>query len=97
MLCYFGRRDGVCSLRYHRGISAFRQNQQANGGCRRGYCGGMLYHISFGLGVVLMQIGEPLRTIVVDPLELPAALPHREPEPQAPIAVPERQPEEIPV
>ena len=29
-----------------------------------------------------MQIGKPLRTIVVEPLELPVEQPTREPEPQ---------------
>ena len=43
-----------------------------------------------------MQIGEPLRTIVVEPLELPVKPPADEPEPDAiPLAQPE--PERVPV
>jgi len=42
-----------------------------------------------------MQIGEPLRTIVVEPLELPVQEPAGEPEP-APQA-PEPEPEQVPV
>ena len=38
-----------------------------------------------------MQIGEPLRTIIVEPLELPAELPQDQPEPIAP--EPQREPE----
>jgi len=40
----------------------------------------------------LMQIGEPLRTIVVEPLESPVEQPAREPEPE-PIQSPETEPE----
>ena len=39
-----------------------------------------------------MQIGKPLRTIVVEPLELPMEQPTREPEPE-PIQSPEPEPE----
>jgi hypothetical protein len=39
-----------------------------------------------------IQIGEPLRTIVVEPLELPVQQPAGEPEP-----VPEPEPEQVPV
>ena len=42
-----------------------------------------------------MQIGEPLRTILVEPLELPVQEPSGEPEP-APQA-PEPEPAEVPV
>jgi hypothetical protein len=41
-----------------------------------------------------MQIGEPLRTIVVEPLELPVKPPADEPEP---VHVPEPEPELVPV
>jgi hypothetical protein len=41
-----------------------------------------------------MQIGEPLRTIVVEPLELPVHQPTDEPEP---VPVPEPEPEQEPV
>jgi hypothetical protein len=40
-----------------------------------------------------MQIGEPLRTIIVEPLEFPARQPTGEPEPTL---VPEAEPEEAP-
>ena len=40
---------------------------------------------------LMMQIGEPLRTIIVEPLELPAELPQDQPEPIAP--EPQREPE----
>ena len=40
----------------------------------------------------MMQIGKPLRTIVVEPLELPVEQPTREPEPE-PIQSPEPEPE----
>jgi hypothetical protein len=40
-----------------------------------------------------MQIGEPLRTIVVEPLELPVKQPTAEPEP---IQSPEPEPERVP-
>ncbi len=42
-----------------------------------------------------MQIGEPLRTVVVEPLEVPAETPtidQPEPEPSAPQPEPERVP-----
>jgi hypothetical protein len=42
-----------------------------------------------------MQIGEPQRVIVVEPLELPIASPERKPEPEPP--VPEPEPEKAPV
>lgn len=42
-----------------------------------------------------MQMGEPLRTIVVEPLELPVQQPASEPEP-VPV-VPEPEPEQVPV
>jgi hypothetical protein len=41
-----------------------------------------------------MQIGEPLRTVVVEPLELPVGTPERAPEPEPPIPQPE--PEKVP-
>jgi len=41
-----------------------------------------------------MQIGEPLRTIVVEPLELPVKQPAKKPEP---IYVPDLEPELVPV
>ena len=37
-----------------------------------------------------MQIGEPLRTIIVEPLELPVGEPENQPEPIAP------EPEQVP-
>jgi hypothetical protein len=43
---------------------------------------------------LVMQIGEPLRTIVVEPLELPVNQPAGEPEP---VPVPEPVPEQEPV
>jgi hypothetical protein len=42
-----------------------------------------------------MLIGEPLRTILVEPLELPVK-PTGEPEP-VPVLVPEPEPEQVPV
>jgi len=48
------------------------------------------------LGEVNMQIGEPLRTIVVEPLELPVDDPQTRPEPE-PIQSPEAKPEPVPV
>jgi CheY-like chemotaxis protein len=44
----------------------------------------------------MMQIGEPLRTMVVEPLELPVEQPTGEPEPE-PIQSPESEPEQVPV
>ena len=45
-----------------------------------------------------MQIGEPQRVIVVEPLELPVGHPEREPEPEpAYLPVPEPEPEKVPV
>jgi hypothetical protein len=41
-----------------------------------------------------MQIGEPLRTIVVEPLELPVEQPAGKLEP---VYVPEPEPEQVPV
>jgi hypothetical protein len=41
-----------------------------------------------------MQIGKPLRTVVVEPLELPVKQPTSEPEP---VPVPEPEPEPVPV
>ena len=41
-----------------------------------------------------MQIGEPMRTFVVEPLELPLQAPNAEPEP---LYVPEPEPEPVPV
>ena len=42
-----------------------------------------------------MQIGEPLRTVVVEPLELPVGNPESDPEPEPP--VPQPEPEKVPV
>jgi len=42
-----------------------------------------------------MQIGEPLRTIVVEPLELPVDDPQTPPAPE-PAHQPEPQPEQVP-
>lgn len=39
-----------------------------------------------------MQIGEPLRTIVVEPLEVPVNQPQKQPEPIAPAPDPEGEP-----
>ena len=45
-----------------------------------------------------MQIGEPQRVIVVEPLELPVGNPEPEPEPgPAYLPVPEPEPEKVPV
>jgi hypothetical protein len=46
-----------------------------------------------------MQIGAPLRTIVVEPLELPVQEPVVEPEPETVHVVPESEPEpeQVPV
>jgi hypothetical protein len=41
-----------------------------------------------------MQIGEPLRTIIVEPLELPVRQPAGEPET---IVAPQPEPEQVPV
>jgi hypothetical protein len=41
-----------------------------------------------------MQIGKPLRTIVIEPLELPVREPENQPEP---IPTPEPEPEKAPV
>ena len=41
-----------------------------------------------------MQIGKPLRTVVVEPLELPVKQPTSELEP---VPVPEPEPEPVPV
>ena len=42
-----------------------------------------------------MQIGKPLRTIVVEPLELPVEQPKGEPEPH-PMPSPDSEPEQVP-
>jgi hypothetical protein len=42
-----------------------------------------------------MQIGDPLRTIIVEPLELPAGEPTADSNPD-PILVPEPEPEQVP-
>jgi hypothetical protein len=42
-----------------------------------------------------MQIGKPLRTIVVEPSEIPVYEPRRAPD-NAPIVEPEREPEQEP-
>jgi len=39
-----------------------------------------------------MQIGEPIRTIVVEPLELPVSEPQEEPQPIVPETEPEPEP-----
>jgi len=39
-----------------------------------------------------MQIGEPIRTIVVEPLELPVGEPQEQPEPTAPELEPATEP-----
>lgn len=46
-----------------------------------------------------MQIGKPLRTILVEPLELPVSEPEKppEPEPIAPRPEHEPEPEKVPV
>ena len=45
-----------------------------------------------------MQIGEPLRTIVVEPLELPVSDPRRDPisQPEVPKSEPEPEPGQVP-
>lgn len=51
-------------------------------------------NFSFFQGGVVMQIGEPLRTIVVEPIELPVSRPETEPEahPEPQTAEPENEP-----
>jgi hypothetical protein len=44
-----------------------------------------------------MQIGEPQRVIVVEPLELPVGSPGREPEPEPEPTIHEPEPEKVPV
>jgi hypothetical protein len=44
-----------------------------------------------------MQIGEPQRVIVVEPLVLPAPLPRPETEPEPEPVLPKREPEKMPV
>jgi hypothetical protein len=44
---------------------------------------------------VTMQIGEPLRTIVIEPLELPVDDPQTQPDPE-PAPQPEPEPEQVP-
>lgn len=44
-----------------------------------------------------MQIGEPQREIVVEPLELPAGSPEREPEREPEPTFREPEPERVPV
>jgi hypothetical protein len=41
-----------------------------------------------------MQIGEPLRTVIVEPLEPPVGTPERDPEPEPAVPLPE--PEKVP-
>jgi len=41
------------------------------------------------------RIGEPLRTVIVEPLELPVENPERDPETQPP--APQAEPEKVPV
>lgn len=48
-----------------------------------------------GLEEMNMQIGEPLRTIVVEPLELPVNDPQTQPDPE-PAPQPEPEPEQVP-
>jgi hypothetical protein len=43
----------------------------------------------------MMQIGDPLRTIIVEPLELPVKQPTAKPEPE-PIQSPVPEPEQVP-
>ena len=47
-------------------------------------------------GSKMMQIGKPLRTIVVEPLELPVEQLTRETKPE-PIKSPEPKPQQVPV
>jgi hypothetical protein len=44
-----------------------------------------------------MQIGEPQRVIVVEPLELPVGSPERQPEPEREPTIHEPEPEKVPV
>ncbi|HEY4934493.1 MAG TPA: hypothetical protein VII23_23245 [Terriglobales bacterium] len=44
-----------------------------------------------------MQIGEPQRVIVVEPLELPIGNPECEPEPETEPTIYEPEPEKVPV
>jgi len=47
-------------------------------------------------GTKTMQIGEPLRTVIVEPLEVPAGEPATvQPEPEP--SVPQPEPEKVPV
>jgi hypothetical protein len=45
----------------------------------------------------VMQIGEPQRVIVVEPLELPVGSPEREPEREPEPTIHESEPEKVPV
>jgi hypothetical protein len=44
-----------------------------------------------------MQIGEPQRVIVVEPLELPVGSPERKPVPESEPTIHEPEPEKVPV
>jgi hypothetical protein len=44
-----------------------------------------------------MQIGEPQRVIVVEPLELPTGSPERKPEAEPEPTINEPEPEKVPV
>ena len=44
---------------------------------------------------LMMQIDEPVRTIIVEPLELPIGDPKTEPDPE-PIQTPDVEPEQVP-
>ena len=45
-----------------------------------------------------MQVGKPVRTIILEPLELPVEQPNFKPEPElTPLPEPTRGPEQVPV
>lgn len=57
---------------------------------------GVACHPPKGTEKINMQIGEPLRTIVVEPLELPVSNPQTQPDPER-APQPEPEPEQVPV
>jgi hypothetical protein len=43
-----------------------------------------------------MQIGKPLRTVIVEPLEIPVEQPLADPDPEPFMPEPEPEPEQVP-
>ena len=43
-----------------------------------------------------MQIGKPLRTVIVEPLEIPVEQPPTDPDPEPFMPEPESEPEQVP-